>query len=109
MSVFFLLADAPDVGGVPAFLSRRLAQGVVESLVQTQILWLLGPGLGPLDHNGIERGCQQEMVVYVGPGDADSKRAACSLDKQAVLDTGCPQGVAPIGGVRSDAFWLRLW
>jgi len=90
---------------IPTLLRHRLAGGVVIGFVQAQILWRLRARLGPLDHNGIQRCRQQEMIVYVGPGNADSKRAARSLDKQAVLDA----QFSTVRGVGADAFGLGFW
>ena len=102
--VLFLLADAANVSLVVALGQNRLARFIIIAFVQTQVLRGLLGRRGAFYDDGIQCGRQQQMIIYICSCDADRKRAASLLNKQALLDA----HLGTVGGVRADAFALRV-
>ena len=100
--VLFLFTDAADVSLIVALGQHRLAWLIIIAFVQAQVLRrLLGRRRAFYD-DSIQCCRQQQMVIYVCPCDADRKRAASFLNKQALLDA----HLGTVGGVRADPFAL---
>src|SRR6516165_1481885 len=92
-----LLGGRHDVRRVLLRGGHLPATGVVVVRIQAQVLRLLRRRLGPLDHDGLDRLAQQQVVVHVGRGDHRPQRAAVGVNQHAFLGALFPaiRGVFP--------------
>jgi len=84
MMIEFLLADAPDVRNVAVHQRSRFPGGIVEPLVQTQVL-AMPQRIGRLNHDRLKRVLQHHRVMPVGAGDADGDRIAAAFGQRAAF------------------------
>jgi len=84
------LAHALDVRCVLIPPNYGFARPVVVILVQAKMLRILLGWLRPIDHDGFDGLFQQFVVVNVGAGNDDAKRATLLVHDHAAFDTVFP-------------------
>src|SRR5919112_6164840 len=80
-----LLAARAQVQGEAELRGEGARLGVVEALVEAEVLWPTARRLGPLDRDGLEGGAHQLVVVAVGPVDRRPERHAAAVGQHRAL------------------------